>query len=423
MTGGLLIPRLALKSLRSRWLTALLTVLAIGFSVMLFLGVEKVRDSARSSFTNTISGTDLIIGSRAGSIQLLLYSVFRIGNATANITWESYEDIKSRPEVAWTIPFSLGDSHRGYRVLGTNADYFEHYRYRRKQALTFAQGQRFEDLFDAVLGADVASELNYKLGDRIVVSHGLGSVGFSDHADKPFRVAGILNKTGTPLDRTVHVSLEAIEAIHLDWQNGAPIPGRSISAEQVRRMNLSPRAITSALVGVKSKLQTFRLQRFINTYKEEALSAILPGVALQELWQLVATAETALRAVSSMVVITALLGMITMILTTLNERRREMAILRSVGAGPRTVFGLLVAEASLLTFFAICLGTALVYGALILIRSYVDTRFGLFMELDWPTAYEWATLGFIWLGGTIAGILPALRAYSLSVADGMMVKN
>src|SRR5581483_2473942 len=326
---AMIVLRLALQSLRNRWLTAVLTVFAIAVSIMLLLGVEKVRVGARQSFADTISGTDLIVGARSGSIQLLLYAVFRIGNATNNITWASLQDIASRPEVAWVVPLSLGDSHRGFRVLGTTPDYFKHYRYRQSQGLTFRSGGPFADLFDAVIGADVAQALGYKVGDPIIVSHGLGAVSFVEHDDKPFRVAGILEKTGTPVDRTVHVSLEAIEAIHVDWQSGARIPGQSATAAEVREMDLTPKAVTAALVGLKSRLAAFRVQRAINEYPQEPLSAILPGAALQELWGLVGTAETALQAVSAMVVATALLGMVTMILTTLNERRREMAILRS----------------------------------------------------------------------------------------------
>ncbi|MEL6104352.1 MAG: ABC transporter permease, partial [Pseudomonadota bacterium] len=199
------LPRLALMSLASRWPTAILSMLAIAFSVMLFLGVEKVRNGARASFADTISGTDVIVGARAGSVQLLLYSVFRIGNATNNVTWQTYETVRSRPEVEWSVPLSLGDSHRGYRVLGTTTGYFDHYRYRRDRELVFKEGTRFDDLFDAVLGADVAAALGYKIGQSIIVSHGLGRVSFTDHADKPFTVVGILAKTGTPVDRTVHV--------------------------------------------------------------------------------------------------------------------------------------------------------------------------------------------------------------------------
>jgi putative ABC transport system permease protein len=419
----MIVLRLALQSLHNRWLTALLTITAIAVSIALLLGVEKVRTGARQSFADTISGTDLIVGARSGSLNLLLYSVFRIGNATNNITWPSYQDLAAQPEVAWIVPLSLGDSHHGFRVLGTTPDYFQHYKYRQTQGLKFTSGKPFSDLFDTVIGADVATTRGYKVGDRVIISHGLGSVSFIEHDDKPFRVAGILEKTGTPVDRTVHVSLEAIEAIHVDWQSGARIPGESVSAEDVRRMDLKPKAITAALIGLKSKLATFRLQRAINEYKAEPLSAILPGAALQELWGLVGTAEAALKAVSAMVVATALLGMITMILTTLNERRREMAILRSVGARPRTILGLLMAEAAVLTVIGVAFGIILLYAALLVLQPYVDTTYGLHLPIDAPKSGEWATLGFIVVVGCIAGLLPALRAYRLSLADGMTVRT
>lgn len=419
----MIVPRLALQSLRNRALTATLTVLAIAFSVMLLLGVEKVRTGARQSFADTISGTDLIVGARSGSIQLLLYSIFRIGNATNNVTWKSYEDIAKRPEVAWIVPLSLGDSHHGFRVLGTNEEYFKRYKYRHGQDLAFAEGGPFHDLFDAVIGADVAQALGYKVGDEIIVAHGLGAISFVEHKDKPFRVSGILAKTGTPVDRTVHVSLEAIEAIHVDWQNGIPMQGQTVSADEVRQMDLAPKAITAALVGLKSRLATFKLQRWINNYKEEPLSAIIPGAALQELWGLVGTAETALSVVSAMVVATALLGMVTMILTTLNERRREMAILRSVGARPVTILGLLATEAGLLTLAGVIVGALLLYAGLAVLQPYVDRAYGLHLEIDPPTQREWLTLASIVVAGFLAGLLPAIRAYRLSLADGMTVRT
>ncbi len=417
----MIVPRLALQSLRNRALTALLTVAAIAVSVMLLLGVEKVRTGARQSFADTISGADLIVGARTGAIQLLLYSVFRIVNATNNISWTSYQDIAARPEVEWAVPLSLGDSHRGFRVLGTSADYFTRYKFRHGQSLRFAAGGPFKDIFDAVLGADVAAGLGYKLGDPIVIAHGLGSVSFVEHEDKPFRVAGVLEKTGTPVDRTVHVSLEAIEAIHVDWQSGARVPGHSVTADQVRSMDLKPRAITAALIGLKSRLAAFKLQRAINDYQAEPLSAILPGVALQELWGLVGTAETALAAVSAMVVVTALLGMVTMILTTLNERRREMAILRSVGARPVTILALLTTEAGFLTLAGVALGSALLYLALFLLQPHVDRVYGLHLPIDPPSLRDLLTLGAIVVAGFVVGLLPALRAYRLSLADGMSV--
>ncbi len=417
----MIILRLALQSLANRKLTALLTILSIAVSVALLLGVEKVRTGARQSFADTISGTGLIMGARSGGLNLLLYSVFRIGNATNNVTWKTYQDIAARPEIAWIVPISLGDSHRGFRVMGTVPEYFKLYHYRHGKGLEFASGGPFSGLFDAVIGADVAARLGYKTGDKIVVAHGLGSVSFLEHDDKPFRVSGVLAKTGTPVDRTVHVSLQAIEAIHVDWRSGARIPGQNISADEVRKMKLEPGEITAAFIGLKSRLAVFKLQRAINNYPEEPLSAVLPGVALQELWGLVGTAETALAAVSAMVVLTALLGMVTMILTTLNERRREMAILRSVGATPLTILSLLATEAGVLTFLGAALGTVLLYAALVLLQPYIDSTYGLHIAIGPPTQDQLAVLAGIVVAGFLAGLLPALRAYRLSLADGMSV--
>ena len=415
-----MILRLATGSLLARSLTVGMTILSIALSVALFLGIEKVRTGARASFADTISGTDLIVGARSGSVQLLLYSVFRIGNATNNVTWQSYQDIAARSEVDWIVPISLGDSHRQFRVMGTTNAFFERYKYRGDRALTFAQGHGLNDLYDAVIGADVAQALGYAVGDPIVVSHGLAS--FTQHDDQPFRVAGIVTKTGTPVDRTVIISLEAIEAIHVDWQGGALAGGQTTPVDAIRQMDLTPTAITAAMVGVSSRLDIFGLQRWINEYPQEPLLAVLPGVALQELWQIVGVAETALVAVSGMVVVTALLGMMAMIFSSLNERRREMAIWRAMGASPATILGLMVLEAALMAAIGAALGFALLYAGLWIAQPMVDVAFGLWLPIDAPSGREFAVLAAVVVAAAVASLVPALRAYRLSLADGMMVR-
>jgi putative ABC transport system permease protein len=414
---------LALKSLWNRRVTAMLTVAAIAVSVALLLGVQKMRTAARESFANTVSGVDLIVGARSGPLNLLLYSIFRVGDATANVSWASYQKIAKHPDVAWTIPISLGDSHRGFRVMGTDANYFEHYRFGGTHALTFAAGGPFRDLYDTVLGADVARSLGYKLGDSIIISHGIGNVSFAEHKDKPFRVAGILATTGTPVDRTVHVSLEAITAIHIDWQSGmqAP-PGFRVSAAQARTRNLAPDSITAFLVGMRSKVMTFTMQRAINDYRQEPLLAILPGVALSQLWELIGIADTALMIVAAFVVLAGLLGMLTSILTSLNERRREMAILRSVGARPRHVFALLVAEAGLLAALGILGGVGLTYLLLFAGRPLLEKRFGIFLGVTGLSRYDVAILGGIVLAALCMGLLPAFRAYRNTLDDGLQIR-
>ena len=413
--------RLAIASLFARALTVGMTIIAIALSVALFLTVEKVRTGAKASFADTISGTDLIVGARSGSVQLLLYSVFRIGNATNNVTWQSYQDIAARPEVDWIVPISLGDSHRQFRVMGTTPAFFEHYEYRQGRSLEISDGAFMDDLFDTVIGADVATTLGYDIDAPIVVAHGLAS--FAEHKDQPFRVSGILEKTGTPVDRTVIVSLEAIEAVHVDWQSGAQIPGRSTPADAIRQLDLKPNGITAALVGVESPLQTFALQRAINEYPEEPLLAVLPGVALQELWEIVGIAETALLVVSAMVVVTALIGMMATIFSSLNERRREMAIFRAMGARPLTILGMLVFEAMLMAAVGALLGVALHYLGLVIAQPAVDSAYGLWLPIDAPSLQEVYVIVGVICAGAIVSMVPALRAYRMSLADGMMVTS
>jgi putative ABC transport system permease protein len=416
--------RLALASLGNRRFTAWLTVFAIALSVCLLLAVERVRTEARASFANTISGTDLIVGARSGSVNLLLYSVFRIGNATNNIRWDSFERFAEHRQVKWAIPISLGDSHRGYRVMGTSAAYFEHYRYARSQNLQLREGRVFaDDPFEVVLGAEVADALKYRLGQELVLAHGVARISLLKHDDKPFTVVGILDRTGTPVDRTLHISLAGMEALHIDWQNGMPARGAAqISVEQARAMDLQPKQITAFLLGLNSKIATFSLQRELNEFRGEPLLAILPGVALQELWSLMGTAEKALFVVSLFVVLTGLIGMLTAILTSLNERRREMAILRSVGARPWHIAGLLIVEAFTLALAGVLLGLLLLYVGIATAQGYVQANYGLYLPLNAPSSYEWKLLGAILSAALLMGCVPAWRAYRQSLADGLSIR-
>ena len=412
--------KLTLSSLYARLLTVSMTVFAISLSLMLYLSVEKLRSSAYTSFTNTISQTDLIVGSRTSSIQLLLYSVFRVGNATNNITWESYEDIIDRDEIAWSVPISLGDSHKGFRVMGTNLEFFERYKYRSGQSLEIEEGNYFDDLYDVVLGYGVAEKLGYKLDIPLIVSHGLQS--FTDHDDQPFRVSGILAKTGTPVDNTVIVSLEAIEAIHVDWSSGTKIQGQETPVDQIRKMDLSPKNITAALIGVNSKLQVFQLQRWINEYPEEALSSILPGVALQELWRIVGIVENLLLGISIVVIFTTLIGMTAIVFSSLNERRREMAIWRAIGASPSIIIGLLMIEAFIIAVLSAIVSTILLFVLLYLLQPWIDSTYGILVNIEMLSLEDIFIFVYFILAAMLVSLVPAIRAYWFSINDGMTIK-
>ena len=404
---------IAFKSLLNRRLTATLTILSIAVSVALLAAVDRVRTDARTSFTNTISGTDLIIGARSGELNLLLYSVFRIGNPTNNIQWSSYREISARPEVAWTIPLSLGDAHRGYRVLGTDRGYFEHYRYAENESLEFAHGAEFAKATDAVVGAEVAEQLGYEVGRQIVVSHGVAETSFVTHDEHPFTITGILAPTGTPVDRTVHISLGGMDLIHLQ-------PGATHGTERhLDAEDHAPEAITAMMVGLKSRLSIFTLQRWVGDYEREALLAIIPGVALQRLWGLVGVAEYALFGISTMVVLAGILGLLSSLLVSLNERRREMSVLRAVGATPGHVFLLLVSEAALLGIIGAVTGLILVQVALFVGQQWAVAEFGIQLSAGSLRAFDiYLFVGVIALS-VLASALPAWRAYRNSLADGL----
>ena len=412
--------KLTLNSLYARLLTVSMTIFAISLSLMLYLSVEKLRSSAYTSFTNTISQTDLIVGSRTGSVQLLLYSIFRIGNATNNITWESYQDIIEKDEVKWAVPISLGDSHKGYRVMGTNKDFFKHYKYRGNKSLVIKDGKYFSDLYDVVLGFSVAEKLDYQISSSIIVSHGLKS--FTDHDEQPFKVSGILAKTGTPVDNTIIVSLKAIEAIHVDWSSGAKIPGQITPIDEIRKMDLATSNITAILLGIDSKLKIFQFQRWINEYNEEALTAILPGVALQELWRIVGVVENILLGISFVVILTTLMGMAAIVLSSLNERRREMAIWRAMGASPKIVIGLLMLEALIISSVSIFFSTILLFILLYFLQPWIDTTYGILVTVEMFSLSDIYIFILFIFAAMFVSLIPALRAYWFSINDGMTVK-
>lgn len=409
--------KLAISSLYNRRASALLTLFTIAISVMLLLSIERVRVDAKSSFSNTISGTDLIVGARTGDIQLLLSSVFRIGHANNGVSWQSYQYIKQQRGVKWTIPLSLGDSHKGQAVLGTSVDYFQHYKFAKKQSLSFSQGQPFRHLNEVVLGAQVAENLGYSLGDSIVISHGMGNTSFHHHDDNPFTVVGILNATGTPVDKTLHIPLAAIEQIHATNHTE-----HEHEHEQPIDLIGEPKQITAFLIGFDSPLYTLQVRRNINQFKDEALLAIMPGVTLRELWEMLTIVEKILLLFSMVVVLVSLLGMLTTLLASLNQRRRELAILRSVGARPWHLFALISIESLLTTFLGCLAGCGLFYLLMSLAAGYLQSHAGITITIAMLSGYELMLIGAIMAAGFIVGLIPATRAYFYSLSDGMSIK-
>ena len=399
--------QLAIRSALNRRFVLALVVLSIALSTFLLLSLERLRADMRDNFSQAVSGTDLIVGARTGSIQLLLYSVFRIGNATNNIQLRNIEKLAQHKAVAWTIPISLGDSHRGFAVVGTTDDYFRHFRYGDHQPLTFQNGQPFNNPLDAVIGADVAQRLGYTLGNRLVLSHGDGKLASNDHADHPFTVVGVLQRTGTPVDRSIHVALEGMDAIHNGWMSSSQTPSQ----------------VTAVLVGLKSRAAVFSVQRVIADFQDEPLMAILPGVALDELWEVIGTGERSLRVMGLLVSLVSFAGLVAVISASLEQRRRELAILRTLGASPHDVLWLLAFEGLLVTLAGLISGALSSLLAMAAFSDWATATWGMTWQARWLNASEWALLGAIAVCGFLASLLPGWRAYRLSLADGLSPKG
>lgn len=395
---------LAIKSLAARKFPILLSLFAIALSVSLIVVTEKVRGGVRQGFENTIASTDLVVGARTGPLSVVLYSIFRLGDPLQSVSWETYQLVSNHRDVAWTVPLSLGDSHRGYRVLGTDDSYIQHYRYGEDQTIPFAQGHWIKEVKDAVIGADVARALGYETGDSIVLSHGIVSADFTDHQDDPFTVVGIFAPTGTPIDRTVHVSLAGLEAIH------------SSSGSDEQR---EPEAVTAFLVGMKSRPLVLRFQRLLNTYQDEPLTAVIPGVALSRLWSVIAPIENMLRGITVLVFVVGMIGLSTTLLSSLAGRKRELAVLRAVGAKPRDLLAVLMVEALITSLGGVLLGLVFAYLSLLALGPWLRSSLGLVLEGAAPSSFDALVFVCVLGVGIVAGLIPGAAAYRQGLNESL----
>lgn len=389
--------KIAFKSLLYRRASIVLSVVAIAISVFVLLSLGHVRDSAKKSFHGTISGIDLIVGPRTSDLNLLLTTVFRLSAPSQNMSWKSYLALKNNADIDWVLPIALGDSHRGFRVVGTEQAFFERYKYGAKRTMEFKQGKPFEQTFDVVLGAHVAQQLNYKVGQSVVISHGLAEVSFQHHDANPFNVVGVLKPTGTPIDNALYVSLEGLEAVH---DNGRSVGQRA-----------NPASVTAAFVGLKSKFSTFKIQRQVNKTSGEALSAILPGVALTQLWQFTRGLENTLRLISSLVLVASLLGLSAVLLATVRERKTELRILRTLGAGPGTIFFLVQAEALGVAIAGIVIALVGFILTIMLASAWGMSQYGIDLAITQFSQENLFIFAYVIVGAFAVGALPAVNSY------------
>lgn len=400
---------LTLKRLLSRKLISFLLIISIALSTFLLIGVQKIKLSAKQSFSQSISGTDLIVGARSGNIQLLMYLIFRQGQAVANMSWDSIHRISDDSDVKWVVPISLGDSHRGFPVVGTTNDYFSYYKYANKKDLQLLEGTTFNTPLDLVLGADVADKFGYKLGDRIYLAHGHSVKGAPIHKHISFVVVGILEYTHTPVDKTLHIPVEGITALHMNLKK--ILGDKPIDADALKRINLTPRSVTGCLVGLNSKFAIFNVKQRIITSQEEPLMAIIPGVALSQLWSSIRTVDSAFSMMTWVVVAIAFLGLLIALFMSLQTREKELRILRVLGATPVQLLMLLMIESLIITVIGVVSGIFFLFISSVVLIPYLEATFGLLLSANHITFMELKLVLSLILSGLIISVFPGIRVY------------
>jgi putative ABC transport system permease protein len=404
----MMIFKIVTQSALSRKFNVILSIGIIALSTLLFLGVDKIQKGAYTSFSQSISDTDIIVGAKSSPVNILLYSVFRMGSPTQNISWKSYEKWSNNSEVEWSIPISLGDSHKGFRVIGTNEDYFKHYKFGSKEKLSFNKGQPFNTLYQGVIGSEVAKTLKYEVGDSITITHGVADLQNQNHKGHYFKITGILSPTGTPVDRSIHIPLEGIEVIHRN-------PNEVHS-------DLTPTSITAIFVGLKSRISIFRLKRSIDNYKGEPLSAVLPGATLHQLWQTINVVDTALKLTSLFVVLVGLTSLLGMLWSNLEFRRREMMVLRAIGAHTKHLVLILLTETLFITLSGIIIGYSLLQFLLRLGNHTFSSKIGMRISIEWFSLFDLYTILGMIFGTLIITTILSFKLHRDSIQDGLIVK-
>lgn len=391
--------RWAWQFLWSRPLAAALNLLLLSLGLASITLVLLVNHQIQQAFARDLAGIDVVVGAKGSPLQLILSGVFQIDTPTGNVPLADVQALQTNPQVAKLIPISMGDSFKGYRIIGTTPDYVSHY------AGVMASGALWQAPMQAVLGARVARDTGLRVGDSFVGSHGLGGGGHA-HGQTPYTVTGVLAPSGSVMDRLILTPTESVWRVH-EKDTALDAADQKILEEE--------REVTLALIQYRSPLAAVTFPRFINTTTD--MQAAAPAVEISRLLGLIGIGADVLRAFAGVLLLTAGLGVFIALWSAVRERRADLALLRMLGAAPRQLAALLWCEALWLALLATLLGLALGQGvaALLAVALDVDKSISL-AALNWPVAL--LSVPALALGVAAASaLLPTWEAYRVSVLE------
>ncbi len=417
------------KSLAQHRLSTAVTVLSAALASGLVMAVFNVSRQAESAFTAGDLEVDAVLGARGSELQLVLNSIFHLETSPGNVPWSVYEEVASTPGVTMALPYAVGDSYRGFRVVGTDPVIF--------RELRFGDGRRLEvwprtppggedrpwpmdpARREAVIGATVADRTGLQVGSSFNPTHGVGQGTTVTH-EETYVVTAIMEPTGTPMDRVILIPIEGIFRMGGHYLRGA---GEDYRAEVGEQIPDEHKEVSAVLLRFSNVNVGFRLDQQINRQGKVATLAFPVGQVMGEIFDKLGWVNRVLEIVAYLVVVVAAGSILAAIHNTMNERRREFAILRALGARRGTVFSAIVLEAGTIAALGAAAGF-LVYAAIVLAAAeVVRARTGVHLDvLVFHPVLVAAPLGMVGLGA-LAGLLPAAVAYSTDVADNLLPQS
>lgn len=405
---------IAWSYLWNRRFTTAMTILSVALGVALISTVLTLREETRKRFEEEGQTFDIVVGEKGNPLQLVLSTVYYLDAPTGNILWSDYERLLEEEEVAAAFPVGMGDSFRGSRIIGTTTDLF-HFDWEERtgrNSYILTEGRYFDAPFEAVIGASVAADTGLKIGSRFIGMHGFVEIpGAEAHEDHPYTVVGILAISGTPNDRAIFCDIASVWEAHAhhdhDHEN-CDDPDHHHDTEQ-------PKEITAALVKLHSPALRPSFRERVNR-NYNAMAAI-PINEIRKLYdQLLGTAKAVMLAIGYLVVVISSISILIGLYMAILQRKRDLAIMRALGASRGEIFGAVLIEAFWVTVLGLGSGWLLGTGVCWALGQYLGQKLGFHigaigMTSDMITAYS-----AVLLMGIIAGLLPAWQAYRSDVA-------
>jgi putative ABC transport system permease protein len=394
---------IVLRSLRQHALSTIVTALSIALGGGLLMSVWAIKEQSQAIFTGVNGGFDAVLGARGSKLQLVLNAIFHLEASPGNLEWSDYLAIKDNPSVETAIPIAMGDNYRGYRLVGTLPELFTQVEYAHGKHYVVAPGGNFFDpsLREAVVGSFVAQKLKLKRGDTFHPYHGL-IYNEQDQHSETYVVVGVMRPSNTPADRVIWIPLEGIQKMK----------GHAVDAAT---------EVSAVLVKLKadSPNSGFVLDQKYNKKGDRLTFAWPIGQVVAELFNKIGWFELLLELISYLVALVATASILASIYNSMNERRREIAILRALGARRRTIFGAILLEASSISAIGMVIGFGF-YGAIMAgAASVIRAQTGVVLDpMQFHPVMIWAPVALITLGA-LAGVIPAIKAYRTDVAQNL----